>query len=154
MGKYSATVEDHLILPARAMQTPGQERVYGLLRRPVPPPVLVRLLIDTGSKRSTLIPGVVRHLSLGPAGSVRIETSLANVEAGLFWVRLEFPDSSLASIPEFAVARISLPPSLAVYHGIVGRDLLRRWESLFFEGRRGRFTLRDTPAGLRAWFGR
>ena len=76
----------------------------------------------------------------------------ASVETSLFWVRLEFPESSLASIPEVAVARLSLPPSLGLFHGIVGRDLLRRWDSFLFEGRRGRFILRDTPAGLEPGF--
>ena len=62
MGKYVATVEDHLVLPARVRATPGRERLFGLSGESVPTPVPIRLLIDTGAKRTTLIPGIIRHL--------------------------------------------------------------------------------------------
>ena len=68
--------------------------------------------------------------------------------ATLFWVRLEFPDTSLAPMPVLAVARLGLPPSLATFHGLIGRDLIRHWEFLLIEGRRGRFVLRDAYTGL------
>jgi hypothetical protein len=97
---------------------------------------------------------VIRHLQPAPGADVQVETSLASVEATLFWVRLEFPGGTLGPIPELAVARLGLPPSLSTLHGVIGRDLLRQWESLLVEGRRGRFTIRDTPRGLRAWFRR
>ena len=154
MGKYAATVQDRLILPARVLQTDGQERLFRLAGRLVPAPVSVSLVIDTGSKRTTLIPGVVRHLQPAPGAEVRVETGLAVVEAALFWIRLEFPGGTLGAIPELAVARLGLPPSFSTLHGVIGRDVLRRWESFLFEGRRGKFTIRDTPGGLRAWFGR
>lgn len=154
MGKYTATVEDHLVVPARVLQTLEQEQVFRLAQRPVPASVAVRLLIDTGSKRTMLVPGVVRHLQLPAGSSVRVETSLVHGETTLFWVRLEFPQTSLAPIPELAVVRLSMPPSLATFHGVIGRDLLSRWESLLYEGRLGRFTVRDATRGLRAWFRR
>ncbi len=154
MGTYTATVEDHLILPARVLQTQGQEQVFRLTRRPVPAAAFVRLLIDTGSKRTTLVPGVIRHLQPAVGSSVRVETGLAAGEATLYWVRLEFPEASLAPIPRVAVARLLMPPSLATFHGVIGRDLLNCWESLLYEGRRARFTLRDAPSGLWAWFRR
>ena len=77
MGRFIASFEDQLILPARACQTEGQLQLLRLAGRPIPASVPVRLLIDTGSKRSTLIPGVLRHLDPPPAGDVRVETSLA-----------------------------------------------------------------------------
>ncbi|HEV3257237.1 MAG TPA: hypothetical protein VG013_10185 [Gemmataceae bacterium] len=117
----------------------------------MPPFVPARLLIDTGSKRTTMVPGIIRHLHPSFARDVRVETSLASGEPALFWVRLEFPETWLAPIPELAVARLNLPPSLRAFHGVIGRDLLRRWESFLYEGRRGRFTLRDTPPGLFGW---
>jgi hypothetical protein len=154
MGKFIASIEDQLILPARACLTQGREQVFRLAGRPIPAPVLVRLLIDTGSKRSTLIPGVIGHLNSAAGNDVRVETGLATVMATLFWVRLEFPDTSLAPIPVLAVARLRMPPMLATFHGLIGRDLIRHWESLLIEGRRGRFILRDAYTGLRAWFRR
>ncbi len=154
MGKYTAFVQDHLIVPARVLQTRGQEQLCRLLGRPVPTSVPVRLVIDTGSKRTTLIPGVITHLNPAAQARVRVETSLATVETILFWVRLEFPGTSLAPVSDLAVARMPLPLSLGSFHGLIGRDLLRIWESFLFEGRRGRFTVRDTPGGLFGWLRR
>jgi hypothetical protein len=154
MGKFVASIEDQLILPARASLIQGQEQHLRLSGRPIPASVPVRLVIDTGSKRSTLIPGVIRHLDPLPFREVRVETGLARGIVTLFWVRLEFPDTSLAPIPVLAVASFGLPPRLGTFHGVIGRDLIRHWESLLIEGRRGRFILRDAYTGLRAWFRR
>jgi hypothetical protein len=77
-----------------------------------------------------------------------VETSVGSTETPLYWVRLEFPDTGLAPVTEVAVARLALPPSLQAFHGVIGRDLLRRWAYFLYQGRRGRFTIRDTPGGL------
>jgi hypothetical protein len=67
MGKYTAPVEDHLILPAVASLTARPAHLLRLAGQPVPAPIAIRLLIDTGSKRTTLVPGVVRQLNLAGA---------------------------------------------------------------------------------------
>jgi hypothetical protein len=154
MGKFSAPVSEHLILPAEVSQTRGQERIFRLAGRVVPAPVPVRLLIDTGSKRTALVPGIMDHLQSPVANKARIETSLAAGETALCWVRLEFPGTSLAAVPVLAVARLTMPPPLRLFQGVIGRDLLQQWESFLFEGRRGRFTIRDTPGGLLSWLWR
>jgi hypothetical protein len=152
MGKYTARVEDHLVLPARACVAQDQEQVYSLLGRRLPAPMHVRLLIDTGSSRSTLVPAVVDHLRpLVARHRIRIETSLATGGATLFWVRLEFPETKLAPVEQLAVARLDLPTSLQQFHGVAGRDLLRRWNRLVYEGRRGRLTIHDGRPGLFGW---
>src|SRR5262249_3048525 len=140
--------------PARVLQPRGQEQVFQLLGRPVPAPVLVHLIIDTGAKRSSLVPGVINHLQPAYQGSARVETSGRTLRTSLFWVRLEFPDTSLEPSPLLAVARLDMPASLRSCHGVIGRDLLHRWESLLWQGRRGRFTIRETPGGLFSWFRR
>ena len=66
----------------------------------------------------------------------------------LFWVCLEFPEAGLASFPEVLVARHPMPAMLSQFHGLLGRDLLRRLESFEYLGRRGRYCLRDTPGWL------
>ena len=154
MGKYTAQVDDHLVLPARVSLRQGSEGALRFLGRPVPSAVLVRFLIDTGSKRSTLIPSLLEHLAAEAAQRVRVITSTGSVETQLSWVRIEFPGTSLAPIPQFPVARLPLPPRLATFHGLVGRDMLSRWESFTYEGRRNRFTLRDAPGGLLGWLRR
>jgi len=153
MGKYIATVDDHLILPALVHLSEGEERFRARARRRVPPPVPIRLLIDTGSKRTTLIPGLIRHLDPQASQPVRVATALAAGTTRLFWVRLAFPATGLASFDPVRVARLAMPPDLAQFHGLLGRDLLQQLDEFKYEGRRGRYTLRDTP-GLLGWLRR
>jgi hypothetical protein len=153
MGKYTARVEDHLILPARVSVTPGRERQFRSRRISVPAPVDIRFLIDTGSKRTVLIPGLVRHLRADPAGSARLITTQGAVDTDLFWVRLEFPEAGLAPFPEILVARLPMPAALSQFHGLLGRDLLRRLASFDYEGRRGCYAIRDR-AGVLGWLRR
>jgi hypothetical protein len=153
MGKFSAPVEDHLILPAVASLPSGREFFLRQAGQPVPPPVPVRLLIDTGSKRTTLIPGVILHLDAPGGHGVQVVAPTGILATTLYWVRLEFPATGLAPFELVQVARVPMPPQLAQFHGLLGRDLLQRWASLDYEGQRGCYTLRDRP-GLFAWLRR
>ena len=151
MARYTARVHDRLILSAQICLPSDREQVLRMLRRTVPAPVPVQLLIDTGSTRCSLLPSVLAQLNPKLVGAARLETSLAAADASLFLVRLEFPHTKLAVIPEFVVARAPLPSTLSSFHGVIGRDLLRRWESFHYQGRRGWLTIRDTPSWLLRW---
>lgn len=153
MGQFTSDVEDHLILPALVGLTRGSEHLRRRLGRSIPSPVPIRLLIDTGAKRTTLIPGILRHLALPASGEVRVITPLAAGNTQFYWVRFDFPNTTLASLDPVRVARLDMPPELANFHGLLGRDLLFQLHSLYLEGRRGRYTLRDTP-GLFDWLRR
>jgi hypothetical protein len=119
----------------------------------VPDPVALRLLIDTGASRTILIPGIVRHLDVPMEGRARVHSPLARGEATLRWVHLDFPGTRLPTFPEFRIARLPMPPGLSQFHGVLGRDLLRRMASFEYEGQRGCYTLRD-KAGLFGWLRR
>jgi hypothetical protein len=153
MGRYRATVEDHLILPAVASLPTGPAYFLSRAGRPVLAPVPVRLLIDTGAKRTTLIPGIIRHLDPVVSDPVRVVAPLHTGTTRLFWIKLDFPEAGLAPFELVQVARLAMPPELAQFHGLLGRDLLHRMDSLHYEGRRRRYTLRDTP-GLFGWLRR
>jgi hypothetical protein len=153
MGKFTGTVYDHLVVPARVRLTPAEERANRLSDRLVPAPIPVRLVIDTGSRRTTLIPSIINHLDPAVHSVVRVETSVANVSTRLHWVCLEFPDTWLAPVPEFVVASLQVPSNLPLYAGVIGRDLLHRWERFLLEGRRGRMTIWDQPRPWLAWLG-
>jgi hypothetical protein len=84
MGKFVATVQDHLILPALVSLSAGPAHLRQQAGQPVPAPVSVRFLIDTGAKRTTLIPGVVSHLDPPSGDEVRLITPLAVGAATLF----------------------------------------------------------------------
>src|SRR5437588_2367615 len=103
MGKYSAAVDDHLILPAVARLSQGEEYRRRRAGTGVPTAVSIRLLIDTGSKRTTLIPGLIGHLGPMITERVRVETSLRAGRTHLFWVGLDFPQAGLASFDPLQV---------------------------------------------------
>jgi len=63
---------------------------------------------------------------------------------------LEFPEAGFVPFPEVLVARLPMPAALRQFHGLLGRDLLRRFESFEYEGRRGCYSLRDRP-GVFTW---
>lgn len=148
MGKYTAEVDDHLVLPARVLLPLGHERDLHRAGLPVPVGVPVRLVIDMGSRRTTLIPSVLASLDPRPGDAVLVEASTGATATALFWVRLEFPEAGLESVGHLEVARLELPPSLQGFHGVIGRDILFRWEWFRLEGRRRRLSVCDT----RGWF--
>jgi hypothetical protein len=148
MGKYTAPVEDHLIVPARVRLPLVDEQALTGHGKSVPTAVPIRLLIDTGSRRTTLIPGIVDHLQPTSGAAARLVTPVGSAITDLVWVCLEFPEAGLASFPHVLVARHPLPPMLGQFHGLFGRDLLSRLHSFEYEGRRGRYTLRDRPGWL------
>ncbi len=153
MGKYTAEVDEHLVLPARVLVTLGWERELHRAGRPVPVGAPVRLVIDTGSRRSTLIPSVLTGLDPRPGDMVSVETSAGSTATTLFWVRLDFPETELEPIAHLPMARLELPPALRDFQGVIGRDVLFRWEWFRLEGRRRRLSIRDTP-GWFGWLGR
>src|SRR5262245_37284322 len=116
MGKYATSVDDHLVVPARVNITQRRARDLRSLGHFVPQPITVRLIIDTGSKRSTLIPIVMDRLQPNPGGASRVITSLGSVTTRLFWIRMEFPEAGLAPFPEVLVARLPMPPVLRQFH--------------------------------------
>jgi hypothetical protein len=154
MGQYTTLVHGPLVIPGRVLLTSGQQQALKHLDRPIPASVSVSFLIDTGSGRSTVVPLVISQLNPISRGVARVATSLAIAETGLFWVRLEFPDAGLDPVPELAVARLALPSSLGPIQGVIGRDLLSRWEHLLYQGRRNRLTLQDKPGLFWRWLAR
>src|SRR5690242_19656959 len=120
MGKYTAAVDDHLELPALACLPAGDARLRRRSAARVPAPVPVRLVIDTGSRRTTLIPGVIRQLELMATTQVRVATALSSGVTYLFWVRLDFPKTGLAAFDPVQVASLDMPARLSRFHGVLG----------------------------------
>jgi hypothetical protein len=148
MGTFQAPVEDHLILPARVSVTRGEERNRRLRGRSVPAPVTIRLVIDTGAKRTTLSPGIIRHFEPAAGHDVNLVTTAESISSTLYWVHLDFPGTRLAGFDPVQVARMEMPPALRHFDGLLGRDLLRRWDEFRYQGRRGRYLIHDMPGPL------
>jgi hypothetical protein len=153
MGTFHALVEDHLILPARVCLVDGDVRSRRRTGAAVPTPVPLQMLIDTGASRTTLIPGIIRHFAPQEGPDVHLNTPSGRRDATLYWVRLDFPEAGLASFEHVQVASVEMPAALAQFHGLIGRDLLRIWDEFRYQGRRGRYLIRDTP-GLFGWLRR
>jgi hypothetical protein len=109
---------------------------------PVPSPVLAQAILDTGSQRTTLRARILRQLGCPEQSRVHVHTSMGAGFAASYVAALAFPSGSLASLPRLIVAAAELPPSLAGFDGVIGRDILNRWET-FYSGLRQRLTIRD-----------
>src|SRR5258708_2014275 len=132
MGTYRVPVEDHLFLPSVVRLSAGPAHFVQQSGEAVPSPVTIRLLIDTGSRRTTLIPSIIRHLGPPAGGEARVITPTGAVAAPLYWVRLDFPETGLASFDQVKVACLPLPPILSPFHPLLARDLLRRLEASLY----------------------
>ncbi|HEX5272793.1 MAG TPA: hypothetical protein VFW33_19985 [Gemmataceae bacterium] len=87
-------------------------------------------------------PELIEELALRAERSVYVRTHLGEDSASLYTARLTFPLSTLASLPAVLVAGLPMPADLAAYGGVIGRNVLRGWES-FYSGPRQLLTIRD-----------
>jgi hypothetical protein len=87
----------------------------------VPRRKVVGLIVDTGARYCTLKPELIEELAAAC---------------------LTFPLGTLAPLPAVLVAGLPMPADLAAYDGVIGRNVLRGWES-FYSGPRQLLTIRD-----------
>jgi hypothetical protein len=141
MGVYRSRVSDLLLIPvevsrpqalgdARARQDPQRRRI------------LVSLVLDTGAGYCSLKPAVIERLDLPLQRRARVHTHVGNSGAGLYAARLAFPLSSLVPLARVLVAGLEMPVNLAAHDGVIGRNVLRMWETLY-SGPRRQLTVRD-----------
>ena len=114
------------------------EPVEELLRssgRPVPQPIRVSALIDTGASQSVIQAGLAEQLHLNPVGMAAIHTaSAADVPCALYDVRLALPSNVVAGL--VAVETSLAGQSIQV---LIGRDVLQQGV-LVYVGYTGTFT--------------
>jgi hypothetical protein len=146
MGVLRSRVYDELAVQAEVVVTEEQARELALRGQTVPRPCFVHLLIDTGARYSSLTPEVLGLLGSAPRRRVRVQTHVGETLTSYYEVRMEFPLSTLAALPRVVVVRLDMPPLLADYYdGVIGRDVLRLWATLY-DGPPGRLAIRDTPS--------
>jgi len=130
MGICRAPMEDVPFLPVRLFLLPEDSRAWTLQgRRPLP--LTVRLVLDSGARLSTFRPRLLRQLRAPALRRIHVHTQLGTGFRKLYELRMEFPESTLASIPRARVVGLDMPRSLAAYDGTIGRDILNRWETLY-----------------------
>jgi hypothetical protein len=103
---------------------------------------VVGLIVDTGARYCTLKPELIEELALASEQSVYVRTHLGEGTASLYAACLTFPLGTLAPLPAVLVAGLPMPADLAAYDGVIGRNVLRGWES-FYSGPRQLLTIRD-----------
>jgi hypothetical protein len=142
MGILRNRVHDELVV--QALVSPIMEE--SLRGQDTPQRLFVHLIVDTGSKHSSLTPAVLGRLGCPPGRPVRVQTHVGEGVTNYYAVRLEFPFSTLTPLPEVRVVALEMPIVFANYYaGVVGRDALRRWATLY-NGPRRRLTVRDRPS--------
>jgi hypothetical protein len=154
MGKYTSAVDDHLTLPARVGVSQGEAHRLRRQGKPIPNPISVRFLIDTGAKRTTLSPEFIRQFGLASGTRVQVLTASGTLATRFYWMQIEFPEAGLAAFEHVQVASLAMPAALSQFHGLLGRDLLGSLDSLLYEGQNNRYTLRDRSgpfSWLRRW---
>lgn len=127
-----------LILPitndgsiVEALVGPSHQRTMALLalKQPVPPPVRVRLLVDTGATSTSISQGLLVSLNLVTTGTVQLHTASSAgipLECEQYDVSLVFPDALPGGWGFATVPIVECLPLDGPIDGLLGRDLLDR----------------------------
>lgn len=97
--------------------------------QPIPNPVKIRALIDTGATSTCLDPSVLQALNLTPTGSATVETPSTGgipVSADQYDISLIVPAGDKHGpliVYNLPVICMQLFPSMG-YHALIGRDIL------------------------------
>jgi hypothetical protein len=142
MGIYRCEVEDVLFLPVRVSFPRAEARLRLSAESEVSSPLLVRLILDSGSRYCSLRPHLMRQLRPPFLRRVEAQTQLGTSATEMFTVDLAFAEDRLAPLSSIRIVALGMPPRLRAYDGVIGRDVLSRWEILY-RGPRGRLTIRD-----------
>src|SRR5947207_4591397 len=106
MGLYRSVVSDPLealSLPVQVALPEADAKARRLYGHPVPAPVAVHLILDTGSRLSSLTPEILGQVQAPTCGRTRVQGSVGEGPATLDKVRMEFLRSSLAPLPAMVV---------------------------------------------------
>jgi hypothetical protein len=95
--------------------------------QPVPPPVPVRALIDTGSDRTAVAPGIIRQLGLQPLIHGMAHTAGGSFQVNLYCIGLTIHGPTRGAGAELSLSDL-LVSELTValpFEVLIGLDVLR-----------------------------
>jgi hypothetical protein len=130
---------------AAVLVSNAREQTLQQLGQPIPPPQMIRALIDTGASISAVEPSVLTALGLTPTGEMEIHTPSTGgvpVKTPTYDVRLAIL-SGRPGDTHFISDTVQITASSLAVQGIqalIGRDILARC-ILFYNGADSMFTL-------------
>lgn len=110
--------------------------------KPIPPPLLVRGLLDTGSSASSVAPWILQRLGLGSGtvGSTQTASGVAKVYLHHVSIAVLDPNQSVPSFALPSVLAMELPTLLPDADVLIGLDILIHIK-LTLDGPQGTFAL-------------
>lgn len=113
------------------------EEALALTGSPIPSPVTIQMMVDTGASLTMIRTGVAKSLGLSPIGTVKVSTASATgVPCAQYAVRLGF-GSGVSANGKVVEAPF---PGGSTLQGLLGRDVLA-FGTLIYIGTSGVFSL-------------
>lgn len=97
-------------------------------------------LVDTGAQRTVISPEALRKAGLSKINEADVRGVGGIIKAGIYVASLQFPRCGLKPIDVIEVSCCPLPHIL--YHCLIGRDVLSRWE-FCYEGPTGTWQIKE-----------
>ncbi len=117
--------------------TSAAEEAFSKEARPIPPPIAVVALIDTGATGTVIQQGLAQQLGLQPVGAAWIQTpASSDVLCDKYAVRLSFMDGLMT----LDTTVIEAPLRGVPIQCLIGRDVLSR-SILIYNGNIKQFTI-------------
>jgi predicted aspartyl protease len=124
------------LLEVRLAVSHAAEQALIAAGSPVPKPIVIPMLIDTGASHSLIQSGLAQQLGLNPVSTVAIATpSSQNVMCDVYAVRLILPPNIQAEL-----TAVEAPLQGENIQGLIGRDVLSQ-AVLVYIGYQNQFTL-------------
>jgi len=124
------------LLQVNITVTSAAEDALTAASQPVPPPVQVPALIDTGATGSAIAPGIAQQLGLQPVGVMNVSTpSSSNVPMPVYAIRLLLPNTIM-----FETTAVEAQLQGQGIGALIGRDVLSQ-AVLVYIGYANEFTI-------------
>jgi hypothetical protein len=120
---------DGALLDAVVLPSAARQEALVAEKIPVPAPITIRALIDTGANCSAVDPSVIFPLGLTPTGTAQVITPSTGMQphtAPQYDIMLVIPGAPghpPATFPTIAVLAVDLLEAQG-FHALIGRDLL------------------------------
>lgn len=99
------------------------EEQYKKEGKPIPPPIIVKALIDTGASTCVIQDNIPKQLGLQPVGAIKINTpSCQNHECYQYFMRMIFPVQGLTYEGPFTATSLGGQN----IGSLIGRDVLKQ----------------------------